>query len=302
MLADPRAKRMFWSFPRQWLGLDRILLAEHAVRTPSIDPLWTTATQAAASKETEIFVENTLSQGGTFRDLMTSRRAWVNGEMSRIYGLPTPKDPNAWVEVMLPEAERAGLLTRASYLAGFSHSGATSPPVRGNAIELRFLCELPLTPPANANLSQPMAAPDAGPETNRMLFEQRTSPLPCQACHAGLNGFGFGLETYNAAGHYQTTDNTLPVNAAGQITGTDVDQKFTGGIELSTALSKSEMVHTCATQELVRYAFGRAPADAEAHSVAALAKSFMASGGDLRALMISVVMSPTFRMRLTGDD
>ena len=302
MLADDRALRVLWSFPRQWLGLDQILLDEHAVRTPEVDPLWTTATQASAFTETQLFVQNVLGQGGTFRDLLTSPSAWVDGEMSRVYGLPAPADPTTWTEVTLSAAERAGLLTRTSFLAGNSHRGATSPPVRGNAIQLRLLCELPISPPAGVNLSQPTIPAGSGPETNRTLFEQRTAPSFCQTCHEGLNGFGFGFEEYNAAGHYQTTDDTLPVDATGTITGTDVDGPFNGAIALSQALSRSQVVHDCATQELVRYALGRAPVDVEAASVAALSKSFMASGGDLRALLIDVVMTPRFRMALVGEN
>jgi len=300
MLGDERAKRMFWDFPRQWLGLDRILLGEDLVRTPQVDPDWTAATQASASVETQLFVQNTLSSGGTLPDLLTSRRAWVDSEMSRVYGIAAPAKP--WSEVLLPESERAGILTRTSFLAGYSHAGATSPPVRGNAIQLRFLCELPVSPPPGADLSQPMAAPDQGPQTNRMLFETRTKPPACQTCHVALNGFGFGLENYNAAGHYQTTDSGLPVDASGEILGTDVDGPFNGGIALSNALSKSEVVHYCATEEMFRYALGRAPVDVELPTVGTLATAFKDSGGDLRALLIAVATSPTFRTRLAEED
>ena len=144
----------------------------------------------------------------------------MRGSPVKLFPLMWSQAPaTPWSEVALPASERAGLLTRASYLAGYSHSGATSPPVRGNAIQLRWLCELPVSPPPDADLSQPMAAPDEGPQTNRMLFETRTAPPACQTCHAALNGFGFGLENYNAAGLYQTTDDGLPVDASGVISG-----------------------------------------------------------------------------------
>ena len=301
MLADPRALRVLWSFPRQWLGLDQILLAEDTARTPQVDPFWTTSPQASAYTETQLFVQNVLGQGGTFRDLLTSPRAWVNGEMARIYQVETPIDPAAWTEVTLSPVERAGLLTRVSFLAGYSHAGATSPPVRGNAIQLRILCSLPISPPPGVDLSQPSIPDGGGPETNRQLFEQRTAPAFCQGCHAGLNGFGFGLENYNAEGHYQTTDDTLPVDASGTITGTDVDGPFVGGLDLSSRLSRSRTVHDCATQELVRFALGRAPTSVEATEVAALATSFMQSEGDLRALLLDVVSSPSFRMQLVEE-
>jgi len=300
MLADDRAKRVLWDFPRQWLGLDRILISENLARSPAVDPLWTATTQASASKETQLFIQNVLGSGGTLRDLLTSRRAWVDSEMARVYGIQTPASD--WSEVSLPESERAGLLTRVSYLAGYSHAGATSPPVRGNAIQLRWLCELPVSPPPGADLSQPMASPDEGPQTNRMLFETRTKPPACQVCHVALNGFGFGLESFNAAGHYQTTDNGLPIDASGAIYGTDVDGPFNGGVALSAALSKSEVVHHCATQELVRYALGRAPVEAEEPTIDALATAFMTSGGDIRALLVAVATSPTFRTRLVEEN
>jgi hypothetical protein len=297
MLADDRAIRVLWSFPRQWLGLDRILLDEHTERTPEVDPQWTPATQAAAFTETQLFVENTLAGGGTFRDLLTSNRAWVNGEMARVYGLPSPADPTAWTEVTLPP-ERAGLLTRASFLAGYAHRGATSPPVRGNGVQLRLLCALPISPPPGVDLSQPMAPPGSGPQTTRMLFETRTKPAFCQSCHAGLNGFGFGFEAFDAAGHYRTTEATLPIDATGTITGTDVDGPFDGAVALSQALAQSEVVHHCATTELVRFALGRAPSAVEQASVGTLARSFQDSGGDLRALLLDVVSTPSFRMQL----
>ena len=297
MLQDDRARRVLWSFHRQWLGLDRILLDEHLVRTPAVDPAWTAATQAAAWEETHLFVENVLGQGGSFRDLLTSRRAWVNGEMARIYGVDAPADPSTWTEASLPETERAGLLTRAAFLAGFAHRGATSPPVRGNGIQLRLLCQLPISPPPGVDLSQPKPSVGQGPVTNRALFETRTSPSTCQGCHAGLNGFGFGFELYDAAGHFHTTEQGLPIDASGAIHGTDVDGPFLGAIALSDSLSKSATVYQCAAQQWVRFALGRAPSNDEQPMVRSLAKTFLESGGDVRAIMIAIATSPTFRLR-----
>lgn len=302
MLKDDRAQRVFWDFPRQWLGLDRITLDEHRTRAKEIDPSWSSATQSSANEEMRRFVTNTLAQGGTFRDLMTSRRAWVDGEMARVYGLPVPPDPTVWMETTLPAGERAGLLTRVSFLAGFSHAGATSPPVRGNALQLRFLCSLPTSPPAGADLSQPAAAPGDGPKTTRMLFEKRTQSASCQSCHQGLNGFGFGLENFDAAGAFRTSENGLAIDARGVIVGTDVDGPYNGAHELSEALARSSTVRECLTTQMVRYALGRAPAADEARSVSAFAADFAASGGDLSALLLSIATSPTFRTRLVEDD
>lgn len=302
MLDDPRGRRSLWSFHRQWMGLDRILLPEGSMRTPAVDPQWTTATQTSALTESELFVENILGQGGTFRDLLTSQRAWVNVEMARLYGVDAPEDPMSWTEVTLPPSERAGLLTRAAFLAGYSHVAATSPPVRGNGIELRLLCSLPISPPPGVDLSQPMAALDAGAQTNRMLFEARTSPTACQSCHAALNGFGFGLENYDAAAHFQTTDDGIPVDANGTIIGTDVDGPFDGAVELSSILATSAVVHQCATVQWLRFALGRAPTPGEQAEVASLSTGFMKTQGDVRALLLDLVTAPSFRMTLVEEN
>lgn len=301
MLDDTRARRVLWNFHRQWLGLDRVLGDEHLVRTPEVDPGWTAATPLAAAIESQLFVENVLFANGSLRDLLTSRRAWVNAEMARIYGVAAPADPAAWTEVELPPSERAGILTRVAFLAGHSHRGATSPPIRGNGVALRFFCQPPVAPPPGVDLSQPKADPADGPRTNRMLFEARTAPASCQSCHRGLNGLGFGFERYGAGGRYEVREQGLGIDAHGRLYGTDIDRTFDGAIELSAALDESSMVHRCATQQWMRYALGRGLADEETALADAVGLNFERSGGNVRALLLDIVTSPTFRLRRVGN-
>ena len=298
MLSDSRARRVYWSFHRQWLGLDRILDDEHAARTPEIDAAWTPATALSARHESRLFIENVLAGGGTFAELIESRRAWVDLEMARIYGAPTPDGAKgAFVEVLLPERERAGILTRVAFLASTSHRGGTSPPIRGNAIQLRMLCQADTPPPDDADLSPPATRPGEGPRTTRALFEARTSPAACKGCHIGLNGFGFGFERYSASGAHRSFERGLPVDARGTIVGTDVDADFDGPLALSAALAKSRAVRGCATIQWMRYALGRSPTTDELATADALTSRSMASGGQVRALLVDLVTSPSFRLR-----
>jgi len=73
---------------------------------------------------------------------------------------------------------------------------------------------------------------------------------------------------------------------------------FTGAIDLSDALGRSQVVQACATQQWLRYALGRAPTDGEAPLARALAARMLASGGDVRALLLDIATSSTFRLRL----
>ncbi len=285
LVADPRARRTWWNFHRQWLSLDRILLDEHQLRVS--DPLWTPTTQRAALLETQRFVENVLAEDGTLEALLTSRRAWLDDETARLYGASV--DPTG--AVLLDPTQRAGVLTRIAFLASESHRGATSPPVRGNAVNLHLLCRAPTPPPPGIDTTPPM--PDPGEATNRQLFAARTSPTLCAGCHLSLNGLGFGFEHYSASGAWQATDATLPVDAHGQLFGTDVDGPFDGALELSTALARSHLVQACAVKRWVTYALGRDPVEVEQPWVDSLIERFAASNGDEHALLVELMTART---------
>lgn len=302
MLDDPRAARALWDFHRQWLGLERILEDEHSVRTPEVDAHWTPRRQQAVQRESLLFVQNVLGSGGSLRDLLVSRRAWLNRDLRELYGLPAQADltVDAFAEVMLPASERAGILTRAAFLAGYSHRGATSPPVRANAVRLRLLCRSPTPPPPGIDISPPMSPADGGVQTNRMMFDERTQGASCRGCHIGLNGIGFGFESFNAAGKHVLLDHGLPVDDHGELFGTDVDRPFVGAADLSQALSDSRDVHQCAVQQWLRYALGRAPGESEAALIETLTDRSLQEGASVRDLLVEVVTSPGFRYRQRG--
>lgn len=298
MLRDERVKAGYWAFHRAWLGLDRVRADEHLVRTAEVDPQWNERSATAAFNESRRFIENTLFETGSFRALFESPRAWVDAESARLYGVAAPSDPNAVTEVTLPEEQRAGILTRIAFLAGNSHRGATSPPVRGNAVFIRLFCELPNAPPPNVDLTPPMQTPESGPQTNRALFEARTQPAACKGCHYALDGIGFGFERYNAAGIYQTLDHGLPVNSQGELHRSDVDGPFDGAIELSRSLARSATVSRCLVRQWVRFAMGRAPHETDSAWIASMVQRFTVHGSE-RELLLDLVSAPQFRFRPT---
>jgi hypothetical protein len=303
MLEDPRARAAVTDFHRQWLDFDRILESEHQRRVPENFPSWNEALRSAIREEQDRFVESTLFDGeGTLKALLTSRRTWVNRALADLYEVPGPSNNETWIEAELPEGERSGILTRAAFLASHSHAANGSPPLRGVFITERLLCEGRPSPPPDANLSPPAAAPGSGPQTNRELFEERTSPSLCQNCHVRMDGFGFGFENYDAIGAFRELDNGLPVDASGNVIGTDVDGPYVGGVELSQVLAESERVQSCATRNWVRYALGRAPERSESCFINRLASGFASTGGNVRELLISIVTSPEFRHRPAAQE
>lgn len=299
MVADPRARGAVVDFHRQWLEMDRILADEHLGRVPDLYPTWNEALRDAVREEEDRFVEAAIfgEGGGTLSSLFLSRRTAVNASLAELYGVPGPADDATWAEVELPEGERAGLLTRVGFLASHAHSGNASPPLRGVFVMERLLCEPRPSPPASADTTPPVPMPGAGPRTNRQLFEERTAPPLCQGCHVRIDGFGYGFEHYDAIGAYRDLDNTLPVDASGNLSGTDVDGPYVGAIELSEALAESRTVEDCATRQWMRYALGRSIEREDECFLDRMQETFSSSGGDVRALMVAIVTSPEFRNR-----
>jgi hypothetical protein len=294
MVKDDKIRPMMVDYHRQWLDFDRL---DREVKDATVFPSYTPALKAAIREESNRFVESTMVDGdGTIAALLTSNTTFVDATLAPLYGVPAPA--SGWAKVTLDPLQRAGFLTRANYLASHAHATSGSPPLRAVFVMRRLLCMSFPPPPNDADVTPPQPKAGEGPKTNRQLFEERTVGS-CQGCHTTINGLGFGLENYDAIGRYQTTDNGLPVNAAGQIMGIDVAGPFVGGVELSKRLADSADLRLCATTKWYEFALGR---DKEATAaddcrIAAMDRALAASGGNIRELLVSLVTSNDFITR-----
>jgi len=296
LLGDARARDAVRNFHRQWLYLDRVLDED---KVSELFPMWGSQARASAKEETLRFIENTFFNGGTVEDLFKSNVAYVDNVMSELYDIPAPSE--SWAQVELDPAERAGLLSRVAFLAGFAHEANGSPPLRGVFVMERLLCEPRPSPPANADTSAPMPDPDQGPMTNRELFEERVAPSACQGCHVRIDGFGFGFENYDAAGMFRSEENGLPVDASGFANGIGNDDEYEGAVELQNLLGESEVVRDCVAKQWFTYANGRPMEPADTCQVEAIQAEFEENGGDLVELLVSIVTRPEFRLRSKGE-
>ncbi|MEM7435297.1 MAG: DUF1592 domain-containing protein [Myxococcota bacterium] len=295
MLDDDRARDTVRNFHRQWLYLDRVLGED---KLPGEFPMWSDGAKQSAREESLRFLENTIFDGGTVRDLLTSTVAYVDDVTAELYGVNAPSQP--WSQVELNPAERAGILSRVAFLAGNAHEANGSPPLRGVFVMDRILCEPRLSPPADADLTAPEPDPGAGPMTNRELFEERVSPANCQTCHVRIDGFGYGFEAYDAAGIYRDTDNGLPVDATGFANGIGNDAAYEGAVELQALLAESPVVENCVVQQWFTYAYGRTMEGADTCQVEALQAAFRENDGDILEMLVDMVTRPEFRLRAEG--
>jgi hypothetical protein len=296
MLNDPRATDAIVDFHRQWLNFDRV---KGENKDPSLYPNWNDGLRDAMREESDRFVGHLFENGSDMlSDLLTSRVSFANQTLADFYGVPAPGQE--WGQVELPEGERAGVLTRGSFLAGYAHTTNGSPPLRGVAILDRLLCDEPPPPPPTADTSTPVNDVNM-PRTNRQLFEERNAPSECQNCHTTINGIGYGFEHYDAMGAFRTTDNDRPVDASGEVLGTDVDGEYEGAVELSERLASSTQVRDCMVRNYFRYAFAREPGRADSCALDDFSSALADNDGDIRELLVSIASSHDFMHRPSSE-
>jgi hypothetical protein len=235
------------------------------------------------------------SGDGTLSALLTSRHTEANALLAEHYGLPVPAGTE-WAAATLDSGERAGILTRAGFLAGRAHRLEGSPPLRGVFVFERILCRTPLSPPPDADLTEP-ASTGTGERTNRQLFEERTSPPACAGCHAVFDGLGYAFERYDAIGRYRTTDNGLPVDTTGTFSADGEVWEIDDAVDLSEHLAQSDEALSCVAGHWYDYVSGSASSAADQCRVAEIYSAFERSGGDVRELLVAFARQPELAYR-----
>lgn len=292
LLAQDPVREVVRYFYFQLLDLHGITFAaagstEHPTFTPEIGDL--------LLHETELFVDDvTWESPGTFEALFTTPETWLNADLAAFYGVDGPSGPD-FQRVTPDPAQRAGLLTQASFLAGTSHSTGTSPVQRGLFVFRTLLCgTLPAAPP-DVSVTLP-PEPDPG-ATTRERFEQHLADPVCAECHAHFDPLGFAFEHYDAAGLWRDTENGRAIDATGEIFETDVSGPFDGAVELSQKIAQSMDARRCYIDHWFTFAYGRAASpDADACTSEALVEALTASDG-VRDLLLALSQTESFLYR-----
>jgi hypothetical protein len=288
MLKEPRARVATNVFYERWFGLHEL---DNANKDPQLFPEFTRELRDSMRAETVRFVDHVVWEAdGKLATLLSAPVSFVDARLAALYGVPAPGGQGL-ERVSLDPAERAGIVTQASFLAGFSKMDETSPFKRGAWVRTRLLCQELAVPP---NDVPELPAPKEG-VSNRERAEQHTKAPACNACHHLIDGLGFGFEQYDVIGRVRTMDRGQPVDSSGEVTATaDIDGRFSGGAELARLLARSEQVRDCAPTLWLRYALARPEAAEDSCSLQQLKRSFAASGGNLKELLLALTQSDAF--------
>lgn len=300
MLDHPRAEVALGRFAVDWLGLEggatRDPLAT-ADKDPARFPEMSDTMRAAMRREVIKLVGRALEGDDGVSTLFTSRDAYVDTDLATLYGVDAPEGGEGWVE--LPEGERAGLLTRAAFLANYAGASVRSPIRRGVFVLEEVLCRPLGEPPPNANdVRVEGGASDDGVRSVREDVIARTQGSGCIECHSAINPAGFLFDRYDAIGRFQLEEvvdvdgdaHTFTLDPSGDLLGTP----FGDALELSTHLAQSPVVRECLAERLFEQAVGRHVAAEDACSIAEV-RAQLVEHGDLRQALVALVTHESFR-------
>jgi hypothetical protein len=116
-----------------------------------------------------------------------------------------------------------------------------------------------------------------------------------------MDPIGFGFENYDGVGRYRAEENGKLIDATGTIVDSDVDGDFVGVRELSEKLLSSEEVKQCYAKMWFRFAYGRGETPADECSLDTTAKTFEATGSNVRELLVALTQTDAFLYRLARE-
>ncbi len=292
LLADPRVQQNLSNMFGRFFQFNLIPELDRPV------PDWPALADAMHTEATTLVSSVLWQKTGTLSELLTTREATVTPALALLYGVTAPAGA-ATTPLLLPEAERAGVLTRAGLMASRAETASTSVVYRGLQVARGLLCVE--TPPPPASISAQIQALKAEVLTERQRADRRRQTAPCNGCHVSFDPFGITFEHYDPIGKYRTAipmpDGDVAVDSSQDIQISDVVGHFDNAVQLSGALAKSPAARECMTRQIASYAIGEKLTYAQACTVGALSKNFEASGGNLKTLIKDVALWPALRTR-----
>jgi hypothetical protein len=285
MVDDARAEGAFVRFHTSWLELGGV---ENIALSSDVFPAFAPGIGAELRSETERFVDSIVSGGGSYRDLLTSTAVELTTQTATVYGV----DDSA---TSLPSDQRAGVLTRAAFLAKFANGDNTAPILRGRWFKDRVLCKR-LSPPKNV----PEIGLPEGQVTMREFVEQGTA---CGgACHQVLNPPGFALEQYDALGVFRTKEqNGLPIDPVVTYLLDGTEESIDGGVSLSQKVADSVDAQTCYALHWIQFVFGRSHGSGDFDYAQSLARESLDGKLAIREILPRLVATPAFLNRVIDE-
>ena len=296
MLKSPKAQTSITNFLAQWSEVNKL---ETITKNTELFPNYSSEVKKAMQRELPAFVQYMLDENKlTLETLFTSNKAFVSGPLADIYGVGG-SIANTIREVTLPsEQGRAGLLTQAGFLSVQGHPDQTSPVLRGQFVRAQLLCNPPPPPPDNVDISVPEVGSAATARERASMHLDAGGG--CAGCHTLMDPIGLAFEHFDAMGQFRSTENGHDIDVNGEVTlvnDTNLEGEFEGVRELAEKLSRSELVQSCVSKHMFRFATGRFEGTGDSCSMKQAEHAFIESDGDFIELMVAITQTDAFLYR-----
>jgi len=285
LLASPRAQEGIATFHSERFGL--AALAE-LIKDQEEFPQATPALGLAMQQEVQELVRDVVfTQRGDYRQLLTSKSTFVNGDLAQLYGLPGAG--TTFTRVSFPTGSpRSGLLTTAAFLASNAGAVHTSPSKRGKFVRETILCQTIPLPPPNVVTILP---PDPTKRTMREKLAAHSVEPTCATCHTMMDPIGLAFEHFDGLGEYRENDEGAPLDVTGNLDGV----AFADARALTELIAAAPGAAACVVRNLYRYATAHVENSGEEPAITNLTDAFVASGYSFDELVKALVVTPELR-------
>jgi len=299
MIADPRSDALVSNFAQQLLYLRNLPgTAPDGIFYPN----WDDELRQSLKREAELFFDSIIREDRNIVDLLTADYTFVNERLARHYGIANIYGSRFRRVTLPPELDyRRGLLGKGSFLAvTFTQNFRSSPVKRGAWVLENILGTPPPEPPANVPALEDTKG-DGRPLTLREQMTLHRTQQPCAGCHKIMDPIGFALENLDADASWrakQGGEGGMPIDAKVKLfDGQEVD----GPSALRTALLRySPQFVRMFVEKMMTYALGRGVEYTDMPTVRAIARAADSNGNRFSSIVLGVVHSPQFRMRVKG--
>ncbi|HEX7875739.1 MAG TPA: DUF1592 domain-containing protein [Sphingobium sp.] len=288
MLSSPRVEQGARAFFSDFLQLDSV---GNVSKDTLVYPRFTAGVGEDLKEQAlRTIVDHMLTRNGSYPDLFTTRRTFLNRKLGLVYQVPVAT-PTGWQSYEFPaNSDRLGLLGQGAFLALFSHEGRSSPTLRGRAIREVLLCQPVPDPPANVDFSGFNDTSNAVLKTARQRLTRHNTDPVCAACHKITDPLGLPLEKYDGIGSVRQNENGEAIDTSGMFEGKTLD----GLAGLANLMAQSSSPSECMAKRALEYATGRTADDLSDEWMQAIYAAFQSNGYKYRELLRTIALSPQF--------
>ena len=294
MLADPKSDALVSNFAGQWLHLRNL---KRVSPDPAEFPDFDDTLRQAMQTETEMLFASVMRENRPVSEFLTADYTFINERLARHYGIPGIYG-SQFRRIAITDESRKGLLGQASILTVTSYPNRTSPVQRGKWILENVLGTPPPPPPPNVPALKDNSADPAKQLTMRERMEQHRAVQPCSSCHKLFDPLGLAMENFDGTGAWRVKDGPAPIDSSSQLAdGTTVQ----GTVGLRAALLRHpEAFAGTLIEKLMTYATGRGIEYYDMPAVRLVARESAGDNYRFESLILGVVNSVPFQMRLTA--